>query len=338
MRFRYALFVVLVCSSAASSDQQEQEVQLHPSASPRRGRFLGLLGLLTGLTLVDSLDDGDGPPRIRPPTGIVKINIGRPFAESFYQHAYAYANPYYYGAVPTINIKIPLRPDGSVHEGLDGFGFVGNGGVNVNTGPAVFPGQGGGVGAGGGHFGLHAGQNLIEPRPQFADEQVPEVTEPSEKKSRKATSIPKSKRSKLPTTRIVRSTARNDSVEDQTGEASENQLEDLISTTTIPSTPAIPNNDLPVTSSTEEPLVLHATAIPVIEDTQASLPIAQSYYVHPGNHQLDVESISLTTTGGPPLHEGREFKPSRPDKLLNFYSNSVTAFSPDEFRPVAAVG
>ncbi|ETN67695.1 hypothetical protein AND_000415 [Anopheles darlingi] len=58
-----------------------------PPGSNRGPRFLGLLGLLTGLTLVDSLDDDSDRPRR---SGYVKIDVGRPTFDPFYG-AYGYS-------------------------------------------------------------------------------------------------------------------------------------------------------------------------------------------------------------------------------------------------------
>ncbi|XP_065084091.1 uncharacterized protein LOC135706410 [Ochlerotatus camptorhynchus] len=309
MRFLITVAVVVqlsLLSTLVASEVSQKDLQLHPS-TPRRGRFLGLLGLLTGLSLVDSFDDNE--PRFRPPAGIVKINIGRP--ESYYQYAY---NPYYYGAVPTINIKIPIRPDGG-HDGFDGAAFGGSFGQ---------PGQ----------FGSHVTTNLIEPRPTFADpvaeSSSAESTEETPKKSR---IIKKSKRSKIPSTRIIRSTLRSDTTDDQMAE-DENQLE----TSTLELSDPTETNP----STTEEPLMLHGTAIPIIEDNSITSqrpsqpieladfpqPISQSYFQHSGSLQ-DPSEISLTTVEP---FDPSSFRASLPDHLQNYH---VT--HPDEFRPIVSV-
>nr|XP_029708100.1 uncharacterized protein LOC115254624 [Aedes albopictus] len=326
MRFLKTVAVFLplwLLTITVSSEINQPEIQLHP-ATPRRGRFLGLLGLLTGLSLVDSFEDSD--TRIRPPAGIVKINIGRPLMESLYQYAY---NPYYYGAVPTINIKIPIRPDGALDGG--GFGGVGFGGLG---GTAVA-----GVGVIGGHpgqFGSHATTNLIEPRPTFSDPGESSSAESTEEAPKKPKHVKKLKRSKISSSRIIRSTSRSEISDDQTvGE--QNPMEVTTPSIIIP-TPNQELNDQP----TEEPLILHATAIPVIEDTSITTlgpflsapaadvpqPIPQSYFAQADSLQ-DTSEISLTTSDPPGGID--PFRASRVDRWQDYY-----AIGPDKFRPISS--
>ncbi|XP_062559179.1 uncharacterized protein LOC134223976 [Armigeres subalbatus] len=306
------LVITVVCEEII-----QRELQLHPE-TPRRGRFLGLLGLLTGLSLVDSYEEGE--TRIRPPAGIVKINIGRPLMESFYQYAY---NPYFYGSVPTINIKIPLRPDGE-HDGggFGGAGFGGLGGVGVI---GSYPGQ----------FGTHGPTNLIEPRPTFADP-VETASVESAESAKKLKPIKKTKRSKISSQRINGNTLRSNIIDNPITE--EDHLTEITTQSLFPT----PNQELN-DPSTEEPLVLHATAIPVIENNSENTittqgpfltpppadfqqPIPQSYFPQSGSLQ-DPSEISITTAEAPI----DPFRASRIDRLQDYYNRSS-----DEFRPVAS--
>ncbi|XP_053685964.1 uncharacterized protein LOC128735506 [Sabethes cyaneus] len=300
--------VVVVLLSLISGTKQE-EPQLYPS-TPRKGRFLGLLGLLTGLTLVDSLDDGDGP-QIRAPQGIVRINIGRPLAESFYHYMY---NPYYYGSVPTVNIKIPLG-----FEGYDGINHIG----------------GAPVGAGTGAFGQN-GPHVIEPRPILSDssDSIAETVHTAEnlKKPRRAEKI---RRSRLPYTRIIRSTPTSDVTDDE--EQAIVEPVDRFEDTSSSSTASVSRDPATKGETTEKPPTLQGTAIPLIEDNtivgQASeipsFPIAQSYFSHVDSLQ-DASLISLTTS-----EPENKFIPSRPDTLSD--SCNHAGFVADDFRPVVNV-
>ncbi|XP_058826950.1 uncharacterized protein LOC131686936 [Topomyia yanbarensis] len=308
--------VLVLLIVATSGTEREEDPPLQPS-TPRRGRFLGLLGLLTGLTLGDSLDDSDHP-RIGAPSGIVKINIGRPLAESFYHYMY---NPYYYGSVPSINIKIPLRPE----SGHEGYGVV-DFGVGASSG--AFGGQVG-------QLGPHGGNQFIEPRPILSDvleSTETTIAEETPKKPKKVLSI---RSSKLPYSRIIRSTIRSDITEDEqiASVVSVDKFEQTSPTTTNLAVEDTLELESTTTATTEQPLILHATAIPIIEDnsitTQASeppsFPVPQSYIVHDGS--LPDPSIISITTAEPEL----SFKPSRPDKLQDSCINR------DEFRPVVKI-
>ncbi|XP_055622130.1 uncharacterized protein LOC129765734 [Toxorhynchites rutilus septentrionalis] len=303
------VLIVTSLLTVGSNSAPQTELLLHPS-TPRRGRFLGLLGFLTGLTLIDSLDDSDSP-KIKPPAGIVRIDIGRPFMESIYQYTY---NPYLYGAVPLINIKIPLRPDSDVFNNA-GFG----------AGDGVFGGSSGLISN-------HVGTDLIEPRPPtFADEPASPTAQTLEEKPRNR----KIRKPQLFTSRIIRSTLRSDLAEDQLSDAAEDSNSLIQSTTTISSSPMLSDSNLTEgLGPCEEPLNLYVTAIPVIEDN--SLYDQPSDIPHPypfnAGSLRDTASISLTT-----IEPHDEFRPSRPDKLQNYFNSAATAINPDEFRPIITV-
>ncbi|XP_058458757.1 uncharacterized protein LOC131435164 [Malaya genurostris] len=323
----FVLFTVFT-----SGIEQEAAGKLSRNSSyfpgtPRQGRFLGLLGLLTGLTLGDSLDDSE-QPHFRPPGGIVKINIGRPLAESFYHYMY---NPYYYGSVPSINIKIPLRPE-SIHEEFGVGDFVGV------AGASSFGGQSG-------HLGLHGSNQLIEPRPILSDSSEPSEASTSNGAPKKPKKVQYIRIPKLPYSRIIRSTIRSDTTTsermasvasinniDQTSPiTSEHEEESVLELESSPPTTSA------IQTETEESLMLHATAIPVIQDNSivdqvTELPtflVPQSYLVHEGSLQ-DSSIISITTA-----EPYDRFKPSRPDKLQNLCGHAV--LSSDEFRPVVKI-
>ncbi|XP_055592850.1 WAS/WASL-interacting protein family member 1-like [Uranotaenia lowii] len=352
------LFVVLLSTASSStptrSNSRQIELQTKP---PRRGRFLGLLGLLTGLTLVDSLEDSDSVPVHRAPAGSVKINFGRPYMESSYIH-YAY-NPFYYGAVPSINIKIPFHSEGDHGDFGGGGGGFGSGGF----GAGAFVGGGGG---GGGGIGGHHGVGVIEPRPILGDEpqEVPEESLKEVQKKFKSTI--KLKRSRLPTTRLIRSTSSNKikvEVSTTAPETPTNQLDEPVTAASDPAAPELPP---PAPISTVEPLVATQviTAIPVTEDhsldlkpdapqpvndTPAAFVLPQSYFGHHSGTLQDPSTISLTSTERPqssaPLADSQRapFRPSRPDRLQDYYSSfpsvsvaggGVSGYSPQEFRPI----
>lgn len=113
MRFVAVCFLLLYSwSLPAASASRKRFTDPTGPGSHRAPRFLGLLGLLTGLTLVDSLDDDSDRPRR---SGYVKIDVGRPTFDPFYG-AYGYGgavSPAYWPGSSSINIKIPFRPGAS---------------------------------------------------------------------------------------------------------------------------------------------------------------------------------------------------------------------------------
>lgn len=158
--FLIAVLVLTECILANESTDRKAihlptraELPRKLKSSRREGRFLGLLGLLTGLTLVDSLDDDNDRPRR---SGFVKIDVGHPAALDAFYGAYGYSSPYWTGG-SSINIKIPFRPPGAEFETMAVIPF-----------PVHFP------HTGPSHYGSAPGG--IEPRPTIFSDPVPSAS------------------------------------------------------------------------------------------------------------------------------------------------------------------
>uniref|UniRef100_A0A182Y9K0 Uncharacterized protein n=1 Tax=Anopheles stephensi TaxID=30069 RepID=A0A182Y9K0_ANOST len=315
----------------------------------REGRFLGLLGLLTGLTLVDSLDDDSDRPRR---SGFVKIDVGHPAALDAFYGAYGYASPYWTGG-SSINIKIPFRPAGTEFETMALFPF-----------PSHFPQHGPS------HFGT--GPASIEPRPTIFSDPIPsasngsagttladDVDQPSGRKqkftSRKAAAASRRSRPKVSPPRTIRSTLRADGETDD-DEINATTVEVPEATETIETQapqeamePSV-SNDAEV-SSTNTPSNHHA---PVSEDPEAATPaslvqselnyvtqpiIPSSYHTH--QHSLaDVSAIELTTSAADLPYDATQFQPSRADHWQDYYVSVAqdSAKRQHGFLPIASIG
>uniref|UniRef100_A0A182MS12 DUF4794 domain-containing protein n=1 Tax=Anopheles culicifacies TaxID=139723 RepID=A0A182MS12_9DIPT len=347
---------VLVLTDCALTMESVDRETIHPSVSVaaarkhksgrREGRFLGLLGLLTGLTLVDSLDDDSDRPRR---SGFVKVDVGYPHtALDAYYGAYGYASPYWTGG-SSINIKIPFRPSGSEFETMAVFPF-----------PVHFP-PNGAVS----HFGT--GTNGIEPRPTIFSDPLPttsvnhseaaladELQQPSARKHklkapRKGVTISSRIRPKVNPPRTIRSTLRAD------GEQSDGEID--VTTVQVPEATDI-NQESQESPQAVEPTVSNDPDVsptntpsnngaPISEEPEPATPativqselnyvtqpvtIPASYRTHP--HSLaDVSTIELTTA-----RSASEFQPSRADHWQDYYS-SVALDGPKRqvgFLPIA---
>ncbi|XP_050067368.1 uncharacterized protein LOC126556187 [Anopheles maculipalpis] len=295
----------------------------------REGRFLGLLGLLTGLTLVDSLDDDNDRPRR---SGFVKIDVGHPSALDAFYGAYGYASPYWTGG-SSINIKIPFRPPGSEFETMALFPF-----------PMHFPQHGPS------HFAT--GPTAIEPRPTIFSDPIPsasngsgttladDVEQLSARKQklahRKAATVSRRPRPKVGPPRTIRSTLRAD------GEADDDEISattvevpeatDMIETQepqealepsvsndpTVSPTNTPTNNQAPVS---EDPEPANPASIVQSELNYVTQPMIPSSY-HTHQHSLaDVSAIELTTSAGYLPYDGTQFQPSRADHWQNYYTS-----------------
>uniref|UniRef100_A0A182SFS2 Uncharacterized protein n=1 Tax=Anopheles maculatus TaxID=74869 RepID=A0A182SFS2_9DIPT len=317
-----------------------------PKSGRREGRFLGLLGLLTGLTLVDSLDDDSDRPRR---SGFVKIDVGHPSALDAFYGAYGYASPYWTGG-SSINIKIPFRPSGSEFETMALFPF-----------PMHFPQHGPS------HFGT--GPGSIEPRPTIFSDPIPsasngsvgttledDVEQPSSRKQklapRKGTTTSRRSRPKVSPPRTIRSTLRAD------GETDDDEIN--ATTVEVPETtemietqepqeaiePSVSSD--PEVSPTNTPTDHHA---PVSEDPEPATPasivqselnyvtqpmIPSSYHTH--QHSLaDVSVIELTTAAGDLPYDDTQFQPSRADHWQDYYTSVAldSAKRQPGFLPIA---
>ncbi|XP_052890308.1 uncharacterized protein LOC128298579 [Anopheles moucheti] len=328
--FALAMSVLVLAECVLTMGSTTQE-PLHPTVNAskkfksgrREGRFLGLLGLLTGLTLVDSLDDDSDRPRR---SGFVKIDVGHPSALDAFYGAYGYASPYWTGG-SSINIKIPFRPPGSEFETMAVFPF-----------PVHFPQHGAS------HFA--SGSGVIEPRPTIFSDPIPstsngsgtvladELERPSSRKQkftpRKGTTVSSRARPKVSPPRTIRSTLRADGEE----------ADDEINTTTIEQPEATDMIELQDPPQTVEPSVSNDPDVsppntptnhhaPVSEEPEPATPasivqselnyvtqpmVPSSYHTH--RHSLaDVSAIELTTSPGPV-----EFQPSRTDHWQDYYA------------------
>ncbi|XP_053660016.1 uncharacterized protein LOC128709056 [Anopheles marshallii] len=309
----------------------------------REGRFLGLLGLLTGLTLVDSLDDDSDRPRR---SGFVKIDVGHPSALDAFYGAYGYASPYWTGG-SSINIKIPFRPPGNEFETMAVFPF-----------PVHFPQHGAS------HFG--SGSGVIEPRPTIFSDPIPstangsgtvladELERPSSRKQkltpRKGTAISSRSRPKVSPPRTIRSTLRADGSEaDEEMNTTTEELIEVPETTDMMELPEPPqaiepsvSNDPDVSPTntptnhlapvSEEPEPATPASIVQTELNYVTQPMIPSSY-HTHRHSLaDVSAIELTTSSG-----SYEFQPSRADHWQDYYA-SVAQDGPKRqvgFLPIA---
>ncbi|XP_050098179.1 uncharacterized protein LOC126579025 [Anopheles aquasalis] len=351
-RFLSVCFLLVYCWSLTGASASRKRFTDPSGPGSHRGpRFLGLLGLLTGLTLVDSLDDDSDRPRR---SGYVKIDVGRPTFDPFYG-AYGYSgavSPGYWPGSSSINIKIPFRPGasgGGDFETMALFPF-----------PVPFP------------SGAHPGSpfpslsssvsshgiSAIEPRPSiFSDPiaqntangptgnvQADEVDGNGRKQSKK--SVAKRVRAKINPPRATRSTLRADGAdtdepEEENDAADTKPTEEIVIEDPPSQTEAINgmiNDDATITVPDSTPTVtpsggnnlaepIAGTTLPNPPATVASI-IQNTYYVtqatppsYPSHeHSLaDVASIDLTT--GQP--SGEEFQPSQADHWQNYYSNSV---------------
>ncbi|XP_049295573.1 uncharacterized protein LOC125770226 [Anopheles funestus] len=337
--FALVISVLLLAECALTLESTARE-SVHPSVNSgtqrrlksgrREGRFLGLLGLLTGLTLVDSLDDDNDRPRR---SGFVKIDVGHPSALDAFYGAYGYASPYWTGG-SSINIKIPFRPSGNEFETMAVFPF-----------PLQFPPNGAS------HFG--SGSGVIEPRPTIFSDPIPsasngsgttladEVEQPSSRKQKLAPRKGTTSRTrpKVSPPRTIRSTLRADG-EDADDEINDTTVEAVPEATETIETqdpqqaiePSVSND--PDVSPTNTPTNHQA---PVSEEPEPATPasivqselnyvtqpmIPSSYHTH--QHSLaDVSAIELTTSSAPYQDLPFEFQPSRADHWQNYYTSAA---------------
>ncbi|XP_052862853.1 uncharacterized protein LOC128269434 [Anopheles cruzii] len=316
----------------------------------RSPRFLGLLGLLTGLTLVDSLDDDSDRPRR---SGFVKIDVGRPSFDPYYG-AYAYSggavNPYWTGSGgpgigSSINIKIPFRPGGA------GGGEFGT--MALIPFPVQFP------GGAAGHFpsgslASHGSPPIgIEPRPSIfsdlgaatgshgatvqADEEAAGRKQPKKSPSGR-------QRLKVNPPRATRSTVDEDADDDSepVPPTEESATEDQ--PTEVPATESDSEiSDVPCVSSSTTSSANQSTA-PQIEESipeAADPPATLASIVQHGNphvtpqpgyptHQHSLADVSLIdlTTDDP--RDGA-FQASQADHWQNYYGTSAPR-QPDDRR------
>ncbi|XP_040167477.1 uncharacterized protein LOC120902648 [Anopheles arabiensis] len=348
--FLIAALVLTECILAIESTDRKAihlptsaELPRKLKSSRREGRFLGLLGLLTGLTLVDSLDDDNDRPRR---SGFVKIDVGHPAALDAFYGAYGYSSPYWTGG-STINIKIPFRPPGAEFETMAVIPF-----------PVHFP------HTGPSHYGSAPGG--IEPRPTIFSDPVPSASNGSEtiaadelelprgrkqklasKKS--STTVKRRSRPKVSPPRTIRSTLRADAEPNE-----ETNVETVEETTTTSDTPTVlapteltASND-PDVSATNTPTDHYA---PVSEDPEPATPasivqselnyvtqpmIPASYYTH--QHSLaDLSAIELTTTASTQDFPLAAFQPSRADHWQDYYGTVAQESSNRQlgFLPIA---
>uniref|UniRef100_A0A182Q4N8 DUF4794 domain-containing protein n=1 Tax=Anopheles farauti TaxID=69004 RepID=A0A182Q4N8_9DIPT len=315
-----------------------ESVGLKVKSGRRGGRFLGLLGLLTGLTLVDSLDDESDRPRR---SGFVKIDVGHPSSLDAFYGAYGYSSPYWTGG-SSINIKIPFRPAGSEFETMALLPF-----------PVPFP------PTGPAHFGATAATGVIEPRPTIFSDPIPvpangpgtiaadEVVEQplSSRKQKLAVRKPaptyhRSRPLKVSPPRTIRSTVRADELEDPElapDTTEQTVTEDPQEIGELPTTPAVSNDptetptSIPTAPESEEPEPATPASIVESELNYVTQPvIASSYHTH--QHSLaDVSAIELTTAAG------ELFLPSRADHWQNYYGSVALDASnrPYGFLPIA---
>ncbi|XP_053678448.1 uncharacterized protein LOC128728822 [Anopheles nili] len=311
------------------------ESQAEPRPTSRRGpRFLGLLGLLTGLTLVDSLDDDSDRPRR---SGYVKIDVGRPSTLDPFYGAYGYSAPYWTGAGgSSINIKIPFRPGGSEFETMAVFPF-----------PVPFP------QVGPTHFGASA-VATIEPRPSLFADTIPNVSsaagsgvqsdeveqQPATRKQKLTLKKPTTNGGRLSPPRTIRSTTQSEADDgDDTGTVEAPETTDTIE----PQDPPVPmieqtdvstantSSDQPATTEQTEPA--EPASIVQAEINYVTQPaIPASYRVHP--HSLtNVATIELTTST--PFANEDTFQPSHTDQWRNYYSSFAQHHRQLGFLPIA---
>ncbi|XP_058055128.1 uncharacterized protein LOC131206555 [Anopheles bellator] len=312
----------------------------------RRGpRFLGLLGLLTGLTLVDSLDDDDSDRPRR--SGFVKIDVGRPSFDPYYG-AYGYGagsvNPYWAGPGgsgigSSINIKIPFRPGG---PGGGEFGTMA-----LIPFPVQFPGGAPGPHFPGGSLSSH-GPVGIEPRPSiFSDlgaatgSHGTTVHADEEAAGRKQPK--KSTRLKVNPPRATRSTVDEDPDDDSEPVP---PVEESVSEDQPTEVPVTESDsaiaDIACIASSSTPSPANQSTAPQIEESipEAADPpatlasIVQHGTPQPGypahQHSLaDVSLIDLTSRTDDP--RGGGFQASQDDHWQNYYGTSA-ARQPDDHR------
>ncbi|XP_058128357.1 uncharacterized protein LOC131285907 [Anopheles ziemanni] len=284
----------------------------------RGARFLGLLGLLTGLTLVDSLEDESDRPRR---SGFVKIDVGRPASFDGFYGGYGYTGgPPYWSGGSSINIKIPFRPGGGGDfETMALFPF-----------PVPYPSGPGGFGS----FSPHGNEPPLEPRPSIFADPIPSgssgsgtvLADEGEQSTRKNKGKRGSARTKVSPPRTIRSTLRADGdemIDDDVEETSAAALDTTTELLVIEDQPATdlppPANttnetnsliDTPSEGLTAQPVSLASIVQDVNYVTQPSSPY-QSY----PNSLADVSAIELTTD------DRAEFQPSRSDHWQDFYSS-----------------
>uniref|UniRef100_A0A182JEM5 Uncharacterized protein n=1 Tax=Anopheles atroparvus TaxID=41427 RepID=A0A182JEM5_ANOAO len=376
---------IVLASCAGSRDspvdggmpRSQQRYVSAPHDSTRTGakrgaRFLGLLGLLTGLTLVDSLDDESDRPRR---SGFVKIDVGRPSAlDGFYGgFGYTGGSPYWPGGGgSSINIKIPFRPGGGGEfETMALFPFP----VPYPAGTAPF-----------GSFSSHGNPSAIEPRPSIFADPIPSGSngsvstkdfsetfsdepglgtvladegEPSSTRKNKASAKRGTARTKVSPPRTIRSTLRADGEEandddddddeetattvvDETTVATVEQDQPLVSSTLV--TPLVNSSDAPVEKDSlidntfENPEPQTVSLASIMQDVNyVTQPTPASSYPSYPNSLADVAAIELTS-------ERANFQPSRSDHWQNYYSS--VAHDRDhhhhhhrqrDFLPIAAI-
>ncbi|KFB49996.1 hypothetical protein ZHAS_00018036 [Anopheles sinensis] len=325
---RYSLFVLMflgsplfqcVVSNGETGEVSKSHIQSLPAATTpnragakRGARFLGLLGLLTGLTLVDSLEDESDRPRR---SGFVKIDVGRPSSLDGFYGAYGYAGgPPYWPGGSSINIKIPFRPGGGGDfETMALFPF-----------PVPFPSGPGGFGS----FSPHGNPAPIEPRPSIFADPIPSGSNGSgtvqadegEQSTRKNKGKRGSARTKVSPPRTIRSTLRADG--DEMEETSDAALDVTTEPIVIEDQPA---TDLPpfanttneansLIDTTSEGLTAQPVSLAsIVQDVNYVTQPSSSYQSYP-NSLADVSAIELTT-------DRAEFQPSRSDHWQDFYSS-----------------